>query len=226
MTRFLVAILSAVLFAGAVSALQPNPLRDRLLRNDRSAELTGWYQRADTGEFFLFDRSGEAALLRERDAQDAEVLVLYPNRAPGGGTGFRTLLMTQDKTELVLSQTSVQGVALTGSVGAGMAVAKLAGSLLKKHVVELGGSDGYIIFEDADLPAAAASIVKARLLNSGQSCIGPKRLLVQKSVKQQFSELLVAELKPRHVDSRRHRRIPALARWRLQLRATHERRER
>jgi len=90
MTRFLVAILSAVLFAGAVSALQPNPLRDRLLRNDRSAELTGWYQRADTGEFFLFDRSGEAALLRERDAQDAEVLVLYPNRAPGGGTAYIT----------------------------------------------------------------------------------------------------------------------------------------
>ena len=90
MTRFLVAILTAVLFAGAVYALQPNPLRDRLLRNDRSAEMTGWYQRADTGDFFLFDRSGEAALLRERDAVDAEVLVLYPNRAPGGGTAYIT----------------------------------------------------------------------------------------------------------------------------------------
>ncbi|WP_203294972.1 DUF4908 domain-containing protein [Maricaulis parjimensis] len=90
MTRLLFAILFAALFAGAVGAVQQNPLRDRLLRNDRSAETTGWYQRADTGEFFLFDRSGEAALLRERDAPDAEVLVLYPNRAPGGGTAYIT----------------------------------------------------------------------------------------------------------------------------------------
>jgi hypothetical protein len=89
MTRFIFAILIAALAAGAASGMQ-NPLRDRLLRNERAEEVTGWYQRADTGEFFLFDRSGEAALLRERDDANAEVLVLYPNRAPGGGTAFIT----------------------------------------------------------------------------------------------------------------------------------------
>ena len=85
MIRWITAILIAALAAGAASGMQ-NPLRDRLLRNERAQESTGWYQRADTGAFFLFDRSGEAALLRERDAQDSEVLVLYSDRAPGGGT--------------------------------------------------------------------------------------------------------------------------------------------
>ena len=89
MTRWLIAILIAALAAGAATGMQ-NPLRDRLLRNERVQQVSGWFQRADTGEFFIFDRSGDAALLRERDAQDSEVLVLYPDRAPGGGTAFIT----------------------------------------------------------------------------------------------------------------------------------------
>ena len=88
MKHWTIAILIAALCAGAAAG--QNPLRDRLLRNERAQEVTGWYQRADTGEFFLFDRSGEAALLRERDAQDSEVLVLYSDRAPGGGTAYIT----------------------------------------------------------------------------------------------------------------------------------------
>lgn len=90
MTRFLVAILSVLLIAGTAAALQSNPLRDRLLGASRTQEQTGWYQRADTGTFFLFDRSQPVALLRERDDPRAEVLVLFPNRAPGGGTAFVT----------------------------------------------------------------------------------------------------------------------------------------
>jgi len=89
MTRWITAILVAALAAGTAAGVQ-NPLRDRLLRNERAEQVTGWFQRADTGEFFLFDRSGDAALLRERDAPDSEVLVLYPDRAPGGGTAFIT----------------------------------------------------------------------------------------------------------------------------------------
>jgi len=89
MTRWLIAILIAALAAGAATGMQ-NPLRDRLLRNERTQQVSGWFQRADTGEFFLFDRSGDAALLQERDAPDSEVLVLYPDRAPGGGTAFIT----------------------------------------------------------------------------------------------------------------------------------------
>ncbi|WP_300527125.1 DUF4908 domain-containing protein [Maricaulis sp.] len=90
MTRFIFAILAAALLADAAAALQSNPLRDRLLRNERQQESSGWYQRADSGDFFLFDRSQSVALLRERDDPDAEVLVLFANRAPGGGTSFVT----------------------------------------------------------------------------------------------------------------------------------------
>ena len=89
MTRFLIVILTAALCAGAAIGFQ-NPLRDRLLRNERAEETVGWYQRADTGEFFLFDRSGTVALLRERDDPTREVLVLFANRAPGGGTAYVT----------------------------------------------------------------------------------------------------------------------------------------
>lgn len=89
MTRFILAILIAAFGADAAAGMQ-NPLRDRLLRNERPEQITGWYQRADTGEFFLFDRSGGTALLRERDGMDEEVLVLYSDRAPGGGTAYIT----------------------------------------------------------------------------------------------------------------------------------------
>jgi len=89
MTRFLLVILTAAVCAGAAIGFQ-NPLRDRLLRNDRAEETVGWYQRVDTGEFFLFDRSDTVALLRERDDPTGEVLVLFANRAPGGGTAYVT----------------------------------------------------------------------------------------------------------------------------------------
>ena len=89
MIRFLIVILTAALCAGAAIGFQ-NPLRDRLLRNERAQEVVGWYQRADTGEFFLFDRSNTVALLSERDDPSGEVLVLFANRAPGGGTAYVT----------------------------------------------------------------------------------------------------------------------------------------
>mgnify|MGYP003638550889 CR=1 FL=1 len=89
MTRWILVILTAALCAGAAIGFQ-NPLRDRLLRNERPQESVGWYQRADTGEFFLFDRSATVALLRERDNPQGEVIVLFANRAPGGGTSYVT----------------------------------------------------------------------------------------------------------------------------------------
>ena len=104
MNRFLLVILTAALCAGAAIGFQ-NPLRDRLLRNERTQETVGWYQRADTGEFFLFDRSNAVALLRERDDPALEVLVLFANRAPGGGTSY-------------VSDTGREVVRLTGLGGA------------------------------------------------------------------------------------------------------------
>jgi hypothetical protein len=89
MTRFISVILASVLCAGAAWGLQ-NPLRDRLLGRERAQDVVGWFQRVDTGEFFLFDRSDTVALLRERDDEEAEVIVLFGNRAPGGGNSFVT----------------------------------------------------------------------------------------------------------------------------------------
>jgi len=79
-------------------------------------------------------------------------------------------------------------------VPAGSAVAAKAGEMLKKTVLELGGSDAYVVLEDADLDAAAAACVKSRLINSGQSCIAAKRFIVVESVRREFEERFVARV--------------------------------
>merc|ERR1719171_2930970 len=104
---------------------------------------------------------------------------------------FRTLVIPSKQVNAVLENDLVRGVALTGSTHAGQTVAGKAGSLLKKCVVELGGSDGYAIFSDADVDVAAKAVVDGRLVNTGQSCIGPKRVIVDKSVRAQFEEKVV-----------------------------------
>ncbi len=102
---------------------------------------------------------------------------------------FRTLLVTSKNVKEVISNNKVQAVTLTGSVPAGKSVASLAGSLIKKTVLELGGSDPYIILEDADLEKAAMSCVNSRLINAGQSCIAAKRFIVVESVYERFEKL-------------------------------------
>ena len=108
---------------------------------------------------------------------------------------FRTLLVGSDKVESVIANENIKAVTLTGSTGAGKAVAKQAGAHLKKTVLELGGSDPYIILEDADLEMAAKMCVTGRLINSGQSCIAAKRFIVVESISQKFEALFVAEMK-------------------------------
>ena len=125
MTRFLLLVLTAAIFAGAAIGLQ-NPLRDRLLRNERSQETVGWYQRADTGEFFLFDRSNTVALLRERDDPSGEVLVLFANRAPGGGTSY-------------VSDTGREVVRLTGLGGATYFPGDAPNGVIADFASEAGG---------------------------------------------------------------------------------------
>ena len=94
----------------------------------------------------------------------------------------------------VISSETVRGVTLTGSTGAGRAVAELAGRAVKKCVLELGGSDPAIILEDADLQAAAASTAFSRLINGGQNCIASKRILVHRAVYDRFLELFTEEM--------------------------------
>ncbi|CAL1159487.1 unnamed protein product [Cladocopium goreaui] len=108
---------------------------------------------------------------------------------------FRSLIVDVPEIHQVLEHPLVQGVALTGSEVAGRAVAAKAGSLLKKAVVELGGSDAYAILADCDLAQAAAAVVDARVANSGQTCIAPKRVIVEKQVKAAFEELVLERVK-------------------------------
>ena len=102
-------------------------------------------------------------------------------------------LASHDLTEKILSDERIQGVSLTGSTRAGLVVSSLAAKYLKKCVLELGGSDPYIVYPDADLALAAKNIAKSRLQNTGQSCIAAKRCLVDKSVQEEFLERLKAE---------------------------------
>ena len=102
---------------------------------------------------------------------------------------FRTLLVKSKNASEIISNEKVRAVTLTGSVPAGKSVASLAGSLIKKTVLELGGSDPYIILEDADLEKAAMSCVTSRLINAGQSCIAAKRFIIVESVYDKFEKL-------------------------------------
>jgi succinate-semialdehyde dehydrogenase/glutarate-semialdehyde dehydrogenase len=107
---------------------------------------------------------------------------------------FRTLLIGSDQMEAVIAHPLVRAVTLTGSTPAGQAVAKQAGSLIKKTVLELGGSDPYVILADADLDQAVAACVAGRLINGGQSCIAAKRFIVEAPVLEAFTERMVAKM--------------------------------
>jgi succinate-semialdehyde dehydrogenase/glutarate-semialdehyde dehydrogenase len=110
---------------------------------------------------------------------------------------FQTLMISGERVEKVIENPLVKAVTLTGSKPAGQAVAAAAGRLLKKSVLELGGSDPYIVLEDADLEAAAAACAASRLLNSGQSCIAAKRFVVVEAVRKTFETLLVDQMRAR-----------------------------
>ncbi|MBU0529998.1 NAD-dependent succinate-semialdehyde dehydrogenase [bacterium] len=108
---------------------------------------------------------------------------------------FRTLLINSKKVASIIENPTVKAVTLTGSTPAGKAVASKASEMLKKTVLELGGSDPYIILEDADLQKAVNSCSFSRLLNAGQSCIAAKRFIVVESVLQDFLSLLIYNMK-------------------------------
>lgn len=110
---------------------------------------------------------------------------------------FQTLLIPNSEVEAVIAHPYIQAVTLTGSNAAGSKVAQKAGELIKKTVLELGGSDAYIILEDADLEYAAEVCVNSRLINGGQSCIAAKRFIVVKQVEKEFTRLFVEKMKGR-----------------------------
>jgi succinate-semialdehyde dehydrogenase/glutarate-semialdehyde dehydrogenase len=108
---------------------------------------------------------------------------------------FRTLLVGSRQIDAIIEHPLIKAITLTGSTPAGSAVAKKAGEMLKKTVLELGGSDPYLILEDADLEEAVQTCVSSRLINAGQSCIAAKRFIVVESQREQFERLFVEKMK-------------------------------
>jgi succinate-semialdehyde dehydrogenase/glutarate-semialdehyde dehydrogenase len=108
---------------------------------------------------------------------------------------FQTLLVGSDAVEGILKDPRVVAATLTGSEPAGRSVAGFAGSEIKKTVLELGGSDPFIVMPSANLEEAVTTAVKARTINNGQSCIAAKRFILAKEIYTEFEERFVAEMK-------------------------------
>ena len=109
---------------------------------------------------------------------------------------FRSLVIEEsavpETTETLIADSRVSAVSLTGSERAGMAVGAAAGRAVKKSLLELGGSDPFIVLADADVELAAAAAVRSRFLNTGQSCLAAKRFIAHRSVVDQFTELFAS----------------------------------
>ncbi|MEJ2596209.1 MAG: NAD-dependent succinate-semialdehyde dehydrogenase [bacterium] len=99
---------------------------------------------------------------------------------------FQNLIVHHDQTALIISHDAVKAVTLTGSERAGSAVAEIAGKHIKKSVLELGGNNSFIVFDDADIDQAVQTAVTARMLNCGQSCIAAKRFLLMREIYEEF----------------------------------------
>lgn len=107
---------------------------------------------------------------------------------------FSTLLISSDQVADIIADKRVHAVSLTGSEEAGRSVAATAGRHLKKTVLELGGSDAFVILEDADIDAAVAAAVQSRFLNNGQSCIAAKRFIALDAIADTFVDKLCSAM--------------------------------
>jgi len=108
---------------------------------------------------------------------------------------FQTLLIGSQAVEAVIRHDKVRAVTLTGSEAAGRKVAAIAGESLKKTVLELGGSDPFIVLPDVDIESVAAKAVQARMINNGQSCIAAKRFIIHADVYDDFTEAFIAHMR-------------------------------
>ncbi|PCR90678.1 NAD-dependent succinate-semialdehyde dehydrogenase [Natrinema ejinorense] len=107
---------------------------------------------------------------------------------------FTSLLISSSEIDAVIEDDRVRAVTITGSDGAGRSVAETAGSQLKKTVLELGGSDPFVVLEDAPMDETVETAVQARLINNGQSCIAAKRFVVVEDVYDEFVDRFVDEM--------------------------------
>ncbi|HSB41807.1 MAG TPA: NAD-dependent succinate-semialdehyde dehydrogenase [Methylomirabilota bacterium] len=145
--------------------------------------------------------AGNAAMLKHAsNVPRCALLIEEVFRRAGFPEGlFRTALTDPAGVKALIADPRIVAVTLTGSERAGMAVAEQAGRMLKKTVLELGGSDPFIVLGDAEVTAAARAAAEARLINSGQSCIAAKRFIVVEPVADRFLERFKSELAARRM---------------------------
>lgn len=115
------------------------------------------------------------------------------NRAGFPEGAFQTLLIGAAQVADIMADNRVKAATLTGSEPAGASLASVAGKQIKKTVLELGGSDPFIVLESADLKTAVATAITARMLNNGQSCIAAKRFIIADAIAPKFEQLLLAK---------------------------------
>jgi succinate-semialdehyde dehydrogenase/glutarate-semialdehyde dehydrogenase len=140
--------------------------------------------------------AGNVGLLKHAPSVPRTALLLEDlfRRAGAPDGVLQTLLIGTDQVPAIIADRRVAAVTLTGSVGAGRAVAAQAGAVGKKVVLELGGSDPFIVLPSADLDRAVPVAVQARVQNAGQSCIAGKRFIVHEAVAEEFTERFVAAM--------------------------------
>ena len=141
--------------------------------------------------------AGNVGLLKHASNVPQTALLMEDLFRRGGfpAGAFQTLLIGSGQVEAVLRDPRVVAATLTGSGPAGQAVAAIAGSEIKKTVLELGGSDPYVVMPSADLERAATTAAKARCQNNGQSCIAAKRFIVHAEVAERFEQLFADALR-------------------------------
>jgi len=132
--------------------------------------------------------AGNAMMLRHSNQVPQCAMAIEKMFRDAGLDVFRTVITDHDAVAQLIADDTIAGVSLTGSTEAGQRVAELAGKHLKKVVLELGGSDPFIVLDDANLDVAVKNAVTARTMNNGQSCIAAKRFIVHEKIAEAFSK--------------------------------------
>lgn len=153
--------------------------------------------------------AGNVVLMKHSDITAGTAVLIEKCflQASGEKKIFQNIHVDHEVCEQIIGHKLVQGVTFTGSSRGGREIAKSSAAHLKKTVLELGGSDPYIVLADADLEKAAKICATARLVNCGQSCVAAKRFVVEKSVSERFTMLLIEQMKALPLAPLAHKRF-------------------